>query len=62
MTAKEVGDEWALSKQHSRQEVPIGGFARRQEVCCCLGSSTAMCGGVGVTPWARLALSRSSTG
>lgn len=33
VTAKEVGDEWALSKQHSRQEVPIGGFAWRQDAC-----------------------------
>lgn len=24
--AKEVGDEWALSKQHLAQEVPIGNF------------------------------------
>lgn len=31
--AKEVGDEWALSKQHLEQEVPIGSFARRKEVC-----------------------------
>lgn len=31
--AKEVGDEWALSKQHLAQEVPIGSFTQRKEVC-----------------------------
>lgn len=31
--AKEVGDEWALSKQHLEQEVPIGSFTQRKEVC-----------------------------
>lgn len=33
VAAKEVGDEWALSKQHLEQEVPIGRFAWRKEVC-----------------------------
>lgn len=33
VVAKEVGDEWALSKQHLEQEVPIGRFAWRKEVC-----------------------------
>lgn len=33
MLAREVGDEWALSKQHLAQEVPIGSFTQRKEVC-----------------------------
>lgn len=52
VAAKEVGDEWALSKQHLGQEVPIGRFARRKEVCLvCVCVCVNMCrGGVDVTP------------
>lgn len=32
VAAKEVGDEWALSKQHLKQEAPIGVFAWGKEV------------------------------
>ena len=43
--AKEVGYEWALSKQHLEQEVPIGSPAWRKEVCLCVCTCMAMCGG-----------------
>lgn len=36
VAAKEVGDEWALNKQHLEQEVPIGRFTWRKEVCVCV--------------------------
>lgn len=62
VAAKEVGDEWALSKQHLEQEVPIGRLAWRKEVCLvcvceCVFERMIMCGGgVDVTPWVQLTL------
>lgn len=62
VAAKEVGDEWALSKQHLEQEVPIGRLAWRKEVCLvcvceCVFERMNMCGGgVDVTPWVQLTL------
>lgn len=45
VSAKEVGDEWALSKQHLKQEVPIGRLRERKHVHGCRSV-----GGVDVTP------------
>lgn len=56
MVAREVGDEWALSKQHSGQEVPIGRFAWRKEVCLVCERMTMCGGGVDVTLWVQLTL------
>ncbi|KAI4806530.1 hypothetical protein KUCAC02_017350, partial [Chaenocephalus aceratus] len=53
VAAKELEDEWALSKQHSEQEVSIGRFPQRKEVCV----RECMCGGrVDVTPFVFLDL------
>lgn len=56
--AREVGDEWALSKQHLAQEVPIGSFTQRKEVCLvCVWVHGKICGGgVDVTLWVQLTL------
>ena len=43
MAAKEVGDEWALSKQHLEEEVPIGRFAWRKEVCSACSACACAC-------------------
>lgn len=44
MAAKEVGDEWALSKQHLEQEVPIGKFVRgRKCMCVCVCVYKCVC-------------------
>lgn len=56
VVAKEVGDEWALSKQHSGQEVPIGRFAWRKEVWLVCERMSKCGGGVDVTPWVQLTL------